>query len=405
MIKRSIHVERLDIPTVAEMEIEVAERKGLGHPDTLIDGAAESVSRALCQYYLNEFGTILHHNVDKGLLVGGRSKPQFGGGEVLEPIYIVVAGRATSIVIKEGREIILPINEIAISAIINYIKSTFRFLNPEKHCIIESKIKQGSIDLVSIFNKKESVPLANDTSIGVGFAPFTPLEKLVIETERYLNSKDLKREIPEIGEDIKVMGLRKGREIDLTVAAATISSLIPDKSHYISVIEEVKNKIEDLAVKTTNLNVKVNLNTGDDYSKGIFYLTVTGTSAEAGDDGNTGRGNRSSGLITPMRQYSMESMAGKNPVNHTGKLFNILAQKAAKRIVDEVAGIKEVYVRLLSRIGAPIDQPQIASAAIIIEKGVSFSNIKSEVESILDDELAHITNLTPLIINGSLFKL
>ncbi|MDW8045509.1 MAG: methionine adenosyltransferase [Nitrososphaerota archaeon] len=405
MVRRAIHVERLDTPTVAEMEVEIVERKGLGHPDTFIDGAAESVSRELCKYYINEIGMILHHNVDKGLLVGGRSNPYFGGGEVLEPIYIVVAGRAVSKILKDGKEILLPINEIATSAIKNYINSTFRFLNPEKHCIIEAKIKQGSVDLISIFNKRQNIPLANDTSIGVGFAPFTPLEELVMKTEKFLNSKELKKELPEIGEDIKVMGLRKGREIDLTVAAATISSLIPDKSHYISIIEEVKNKIEDLATNITDLNVKVNVNTGDDYSKGIFYLTVTGTSAEAGDDGNTGRGNRPSGLITPMRQYSMEAMAGKNPVNHTGKLFNILAQKAAKRIYDEVAGIKEVYVRLLSRIGAPIDQPQIASAAIVIDKDVSFSNVKSEVESILDDEIAHVTDLTPLIINSSLFKL
>ncbi len=396
---RHIHIEQLRNTAIEDLEVEIVERKGQGHPDSLIDGASESVSRALCEYYLQNYGTILHHNVDKGLLVGGRSNPVFGGGDVIEPIYVIVAGRAVSFIVKENKMEPIPVGRLTVSAIKKFFKSNMRFLDPEKHIIVDYRIKQGSADLIHIFEKSKGIPSSNDTSIGVGYAPLSPTERLVLETERFLNSDKLKKEIPELGEDIKVMGLRKGREINLTIAAATISSLIPDKSHYISIMEDTKKRVEDFSSKITDMDVK---NPADDYQRGVFYLTVTGTSAEAGDDGNTGRGNRSNGLITPLRECSMEASAGKNPVNHTGKLFNILAQRIADKVYNEVKGIREVYTRMLSCIGNPIDQPQIASVALVLEQGISLSSIKTDVESITEEQISKVTDLTSLILSGSI---
>ncbi|MEM3068948.1 MAG: methionine adenosyltransferase [Nitrososphaerales archaeon] len=401
-MERHIHIEQLRNTAIEDLEVEIVERKGQGHPDSLIDGASESVSRALCEYYLQNYGTILHHNVDKGLLVGGRSNPVFGGGDVIEPIYVIVAGRAVSFIAKENKMEPIPVGRLTISAIKKFFKSNMRFLDPEKHIIVDYRIKQGSADLIHIFEKSKGIPSSNDTSIGVGYAPLSPTERLVLETERFLNSDKLKKEIPELGEDIKVMGLRKDREINLTIAAATISSLIPDKSHYVSIMEDTKKRIEDFSSKITDMDVKLKMNPADDYQKGVFYLTVTGTSAEAGDDGNTGRGNRSNGLITPLRECSMEASAGKNPVNHTGKLFNILAQRIADKVYNEVKGIREVYTRMLSCIGNPIDQPQIASVALVLEQGISLSSIRTDVESITEEQISKVTDLTSLILSGSI---
>ena len=163
----------------------------------------------------------------------------------------------------------------------------------------------------------------------------------------------------------------------------------------------MKNKVQDLASKITNIDVNVKVNTGDSHSKGVYYLTVTGTSAESGDDGNTGRGNRPNGLITSMRQYSMEATAGKNPVNHTGKIYNVLAQTTSDRIVKEVNGINEAYVRILSRIGVPIDVPQIASAGLVLESDTKLESVRGDVEGILDEEFSKITDVTSLILNRS----
>src|ERR1700733_2010415 len=99
---RSIHSEQLP-DCVSDLEVEIVERKGIGHPDSIIDGACEAVSIALSKYYLDNFDAILHHNVDKGLLVGGKSNAVFGGGRVIDPIYILVAGRATDQVPFKGK--------------------------------------------------------------------------------------------------------------------------------------------------------------------------------------------------------------------------------------------------------------------------------------------------------------
>ena len=61
-------------------------RKGLGHPDSVCDALVENLSIALSRFYLERFGVILHHNVDKGLLWGGAAQPAFGGGEIAEPM-------------------------------------------------------------------------------------------------------------------------------------------------------------------------------------------------------------------------------------------------------------------------------------------------------------------------------
>ena len=395
-------IERLGVKPVSEYTVEMVERKGVGHPDYIADAVSEAFSRELCKYYLREFGTILHHNVDKGLVVGGRANPRFGGGEVLEPIRIIVAGRAVTEVKKRGGgRVEVPVDELLEKAVKGFLRKNFRYLDVEKHVRFEGMIRSGSTDLVGIFNLKRGVPLANDTSFGVCFAPLTPTERLVLETEKLLNSAKFKKELPEVGEDIKVMALRIRDKIRLTISAAMISSLVPDKDHYLNVKEEVKRRVEDFSAKIVEgMDVEVNVNVGDKPRAGIFYLTVTGTSAEMGDDGNTGRGNRVNGLITPCRQMSLEATAGKNPVSHVGKIYNVLAKRAAEKIYREVKGIREAYVKILSQIGKPINRPLMVNVQVVLEKGYSLTNIRADVKSIVDEEVANAPKITELILGS-----
>ncbi|RLF18434.1 MAG: methionine adenosyltransferase [Thermoprotei archaeon] len=394
----NVIIEELNQKPIEEQIVEIVERKGIGHPDSIADGIAEEYSRKLCEEYIRRFGVILHHNVDKVLVVGGQARPEFGGGEILHPIYILISGRATTEVrTKEGVESI-PIGKLALEAAREWISRNFRYLDPERHIIIDYRVGKGSVDLVGIFELgKGKVPLANDTSVGVGFAPLSETEKLVYETERYLNSEEFKKRVPEVGEDIKVMGLRIGNSIKLTVAAAIISSLTPDPDHYLSVKEEIKETVEKLVSRITDKEVEVYVNTADKPDKNIFYLTVSGTSAEHGDDGMTGRGNRVNGLITPTRPMSLEAAAGKNPVSHVGKLYNVLAFRIAEEIakLDEV---KEAYVKILSQIGKPIDQPLVVSVQVIPESKKLTDNTKEEIRSIVNDMLSKIVNLTQEIV-------
>jgi S-adenosylmethionine synthetase len=311
----------------------------------------------------------------------------------LEPAYILLVGRATTIVNGER----LPYRTEAIQAAHNYLTKTCTNLNVDADVTLDCKIGQGSVDLRGLYDQKQ---LANDTSFGVGFAPFSELETTVLQTELLINGP-LKEDLKEVGQDIKVMGVRHKDDMRLTIAAAFVDKHVPDKDHYRSVVEELRERVLDNAVKYTDRSVKVDINTGDNYDAGIFYLTVTGLSWENGDDGSVGRGNRTSGLITPYRPMSMEAAAGKNPVTHVGKLYNLLSFDIADRIVREHQGkVKEVWVRIVSQIGKPIDEPQAAAAQIIPEKGASLKSIQKDAEALIDEELENIYKLTDRIVQG-----
>lgn len=399
---RTITVQKITQTPIEERDSEIVERKGRGHPDYVSDAISEAVSIALCKYYKKAFGIVLHHNVDKGLVVGGRANPYFGGGEVDEPINIIVAGRAVTEVFKSGKVMPIPIGSIALEAMKGFLRKNFRFLDTDHHVICNYMIRRGSVDLIKTFEASQEMPLANDTSFGVSYAPLSQTERLVLETELYLNSSKVKKELLEVGEDIKVMGLRRDKHIDLTISAPQISSLTPDLDHYLSVREEIKDCIADLATGITVYPVDVFVNTADAPERGVVYLTVTGTSAEQGDDGNTGRGNRVHGLITPGRPMSLEATAGKNPVNHVGKIYNVLANQIANKVYREVGGIREVYMKILSQIGRPIDQPMVADAQLILEKGTPLRHVRAEVRGIVDEELANIKQITDEVIEGKI---
>jgi len=393
---RNIKVEELFQTPIEKQRIELVERKGIGHPDSISDGLAEAVSRALCREYINKCGTVLHHNTDETQIVAGRSSPRFGGGEVLQPIYILLVGRAT----KEFEGVELATESVALQAARKYLKNTIVNMDLERDVIMDCKLGTGSSDLRDVF-QRDRVPVANDTSFGVGHAPFSELENIVYNTERQLLT-DLKSRMPAIGEDTKVMGLRDGDYITLTICSGMIGRYIDDLDSYINMTQEMKTYVEELATRYTERNVKVFINTGDNLKTKCIFLTVTGTSAEMGDDGSVGRGNRCNGLITPNRPMSMEATSGKNPINHIGKIYNLLSNQMAQDIVKQVPDIQDVYIRLLSQIGKPIDQPLVASAQIIPKEGTSFDKIKAEAEAVMDDWLSNVTKITEMVIKGEL---
>jgi len=380
---------------VAEQPVEYVERKGLGHPDSLIDGIMESVSTGLSNAYIDSTGKILHHNVDKGLIIGGSSDVSFGNGSITKPIEVILAGRAA----HSYQDISIDVDGIAIKAAKDYLRAHTRFLDVEKEVLFQSKILKGSADLSEIFDRNTDVPLANDTSFGIGFAPFTKTEKLVLETERMLNSQEYKKSHPEVGEDVKVMGIRDMDDISLTVAIAFVSSKIQSAEDYQDKKEKVRNDIISFAKKLIGNDVEVTINNGDSKS-GKVYITKSGLSCEAGDDGSVGRGNRVNGLITPFRRMSLEAAAGKNPVNHIGKIYNVLAKEIANDIVTLYPQVKECNVSIVSQIGRKIDDPKHLDVKISTEKREELDNIRKKVNDIAEQSLENIGYLTHEIISG-----
>ena len=393
---RQISVEEVSGGTIENKDVEFVERKGIGHPDSLIDGIVDRVSVELSKEYMKEAGIILHHNVDKGLIIGGSSNVTFGHGEITKKIEVIVTGRATEYF--NGKRI--NVNDIAKEIAAKYLKEHTRFLDVENEVAIDSKIVRGSVDLTGLFMRGNGMPLANDTSFGVGFAPFSETEKLVLETEKYLNSKDYKQKMPAVGEDIKVMGLRYKNKISLTVAIAFIAEKVSNLDEYLKYKDEVSRDIIQFAKKITDKEVSVRINTGDSPERKEVYITKSGLSCESGDDGQVGRGNRVNGLITPFRHMSLEAAAGKNPVSHVGKIYNIMATEIANDIVNNYPQVRECNVAILSEIGRRIDEPSHTSISVAVENKSEFENIKSKVHYIADSWLERIGEVTSDISLG-----
>ena len=370
-------------PPAGSQSVEVVERKGLGHPDTICDALAEHISVALSRHYLDRFGCILHHNVDKILLCAGAAQPAFGGGEITEPVEIYLGGRATA-----G----IPVDEIAVEASRAWLGAHLPALDVK----LTPRLRPVSADLASLFARGQAaVPLANDTSCGAGFAPLTPLEKVVLAVERALNSGETKHAHPALGSDIKVMGVRLHSRIHLTIACAMVGRHLKSVQDYLEAKATAREVALDAARRATGLEVDAVVNAADHIESGEIFLTVTGTSAEAGDDGEVGRGNRASGLITPYRPMTMEAAAGKNPVSHVGKLYNLAAEAIASRVASDVTGVLEANCVLVSRIGRPIDDPQMAH--IRVAPGVNSSGIHPIVQA----ELRRFPELQSALLAGS----
>ncbi|MBS0525930.1 MAG: methionine adenosyltransferase [Proteobacteria bacterium] len=381
-----------------EQPVEMVERKGSGHPDSICDALAQTLSRSLCRHYLDRFGTILHHNVDKVLLCGGRSHAQFGGGEVLMPMELYLAGRATT---STGSQTI-PVEELAIEGSRRWLRDHLHALEVDRHVVIHSKVRPGSRDLTQLFTRGgHDIPRANDTSIGIGYAPMSRLERLVLRIERSLNEQSRSNR-PAWGEDTKVMAVRHGEAVSITIACAMIGRHLVNLDHYLTETAAVQRQVERLAAQADFAEATVRVNAADAPAAGSVYLTVTGISAEAGDDGEVGRGNRINGLITPYRPMSLEAAAGKNPVSHVGLLYNVAAREAAEQIVASLPEVARAECYLVSEIGRPVNEPAVAHLRLATHDEGSPAEVEAKAEEILRSALRDLPKLTKRLATSEL---
>jgi S-adenosylmethionine synthetase len=104
-----------------------------------------------------------------------------------------------------------------------------------------------------------------------------------------------------------------------------------------------------------------------------------------------------------MRPISLEATAGKNPVNHVGKIYNVLAKIIAEKVYKNYEHLfSDIYIEILSQIGKPINEPLIASVkAIPRDFNVTEipGHVKSDIISIVDEELSNVRKVTELILN------
>jgi len=327
---------------------EIVERKGFGHPDTICDNLSENIANTLNKRYLEIFGNPQHFNIDKTLLVAGTSETKFGGGQILKPMKFVIGDRA----------VLLPNNEVEIICKKEVDKITTNF--PRSKAIVQVELHPASIHLQEVFKQK----LCNDTSAVIGYAPMSGTEKLALETEEIL----MKMNLPYVGRDIKVMAVRKEDTISIILAIAFIDKYIQSLEDY---NEKINYVLGNLRQKTGVNDIQIN-------PDGL-YITVTGTSAECGDSGEVGRGNRYNGIIPLCRPMNSEAYHGKNAITHIGKIYNRMAFELAEEIVE--IGAIESYVWMYGIIGKPVNDPNI------IVSYFSHFNLDKEIQKLMKEEL------------------
>jgi S-adenosylmethionine synthetase len=379
-----IHIQEILGPTPAESEVEIVERKGLGHPDTICDLVMEQISQALSRAYTAGFGRILHHNCDKGLLVGGQVERRYGGGRVLEPMKLVIGDRAT--LVKE-----FDVAEIAVETANRWFRRHFPDIETGRDLVYQVELKGGSDELTDIFRPGSAIAQANDTSAAVGYAPLSETERLVLDAERFLNGQHFKTRFPDSGKDVKVMGIRRREQLDLTVAMPLLDRFIAHEGAYFARKEEMRlGLVSYLRTRLDKVrDVTVSMNTLDRPDAGLsgIYLSVLGTSAEDADSGEVGRGNQVNGIIALNRPRGSEAAAGKNPVSHVGKIYSVLSHLLARQIYHEVIGLREVVVWLCSRIGDPVDGPNVISVHIKLDQGAALLDLGDPIRRIIAREL------------------
>lgn len=389
--------------------VEIIERKGWGHPDKLADDLAEELSRAYARYTLSNCGVVLHHNFDKLCILGGSSKVLYGAYEMLNPIRVLVNGRATSrfagknldiedLIDKCCRKFFedrLPILDVKkdVSIVLNLSKAS----SPgQVHSSNSNQTRQHWFEPRGVEDLPEHKNLySNDTSLGTGYAPLSRIENIVMKLSDYLSYRPRENVPNWLGTDVKIMAYFHENNADLTLCIPQISKYVESREEYISNIEWLHEDISIFLAKIDNkLKITLSINARDNLEKDEIYLTATGSSIESGDEGVVGRGNRVNGLITPKRPMNLEGANGKNPVYHVGKVYNILAKNIAHAIYEVTNS--PVVVDLISKTGSPLKEPW----KILIQLEDSEIN-QNKIHEIVAEHLNAIPELTNNVIMSS----
>lgn len=400
---------------INELDFEVVETKGKGHPDNICDTLAEKISANYSKFCLKKYGVILRHMIDKLSILGGGSKVQFGAGQMIAPIKILVNGRFTD---RFGTNKINYI-DIVNDTIKNYFKEIFPLLDVEKYLqiidnthhnegpgVVYNEDGSTSNERKQFFEAVDRSDLerhnnhlrCNDTSTTVSYFPMSNLEKTVLDIEKTLNSYRYKSKYPWVGSDIKVMGVRKLNVVEITSCVPLISRYVKNLDDYILKLKNIEADISTISKKFfKNNEIKIYLNTRDNFDNNDLYLTVIGSAVESGDEGAVGRGNRSRGVIPFSRNFSMEAPCGKNPVYHTGKLFTAIGDVISERIYKEL-NIENV-VFCTSKMGDLIENPWNISVEINSKKTI---DIEEKINKIVNREVANHLEITQKLINSEI---
>lgn len=385
--------------SISNSDFEIVERKGIGHPDTLSDMIAEEFSNQYSCYCIEHFGSVLNHWSDKVVLSGGVAELDWGTSKIKKPVAVYLFGKAVESVGDEK----IPIRNLFIAATEKVIRQVFAnddFLSQINY-VIDINNGIGKEHLSTFYTPQATQEVksvetykSNDTVICSGFAPYSTTERIAIDLENYING-DFKNKFPFTGTDVKVVVIRRENLFDVTVCIPFIAAETPNFEFYRtqkeSMINDTLSYLYSLNTQK-NTQFKVSLNTKDFGAQG--YLVAYSSALDKGDFGAVGRGNKYSGVISLNRKTNIEAVSGKNPQNHSGKLYTIFAHRLAWKIYMHTN--IPVSIDVVARNGEPIDTPAYVVVDVV---GVVDKIAKEQIAGMVREEVTYIPTYIGSIIS------
>lgn len=381
-------------------DFEIVERKGVGHPDTLSDMIAEEFSNRYSCYCLENFNSVLNHWSDKVVLSGGIAELEWGSFNIKKPVTAYLFGKAVESI--DGKKI--PIRELFIESTEKVIGAVFEnedFLKQIKY-VVDVNDGIGKEHLNTFYSPKTENDVrsvetfkSNDTVICSGFAPYSVTEKIAIDLENYING-EFKKMFNYTGTDVKVVIIRNHLLFDITVCIPFIALKTESFNFYKEKKQIIQEHLQSYLHQLGTIGgavYKISLNTKDFAEQG--YLVAYSSALDKGDFGAVGRGNKYSGVISLNRKTNIEAVPGKNPQNHSGKLYTIFAHRLAWKIFA-LTNIP-VSVDVVARNGGLLSDP----AHVIIDMCSSEAVddlLKPRIEEIVRQEIKKVESYIDTII-------
>jgi S-adenosylmethionine synthetase len=214
-------------PLPHELAVEVVERKGVSHPDTLADGIAELASIRYSRHCLHLAGAVLHHNLDKVAVLGGRAAFTEADGIYDRSLRVIFGGRiSTSFA---GRE--LPAREILQQAAVEHLRSALPGFDRVKLQVRHETTDSSKFPHWFAPRSLEDLPerpraFSNDTAYLVGAWPRTAAETVVLLAEAWF------RRFPWAGSDIKALAVRDGATFTVTVCVPALAGYLTGSEEF-----------------------------------------------------------------------------------------------------------------------------------------------------------------------------
>jgi S-adenosylmethionine synthetase len=352
----------------AEASVEVVERKGLGHPDTLADALAERMSVAYSRHCLERFGAVLHHNLDKLYLRGGHCRIGLGEFEMAAPVTLVIGGRVSASFGGDPvghRELFEETARDYFSTVLPQFDHA-RWLRVEHATTSRSRFPAWFHPQILEDLPELTCPTASDTAVVTAWWPETPAERVTLALERHVNQEGAGPRYREIGQDVKILTVRRDQLLHITVNAAVHPLAATDIGTYEAITGKLRAELDQVAGSLLGGAFKhqlsLNTSAANPYHGKRCYLLGTGSCLECGEEGFVGRGNTHAGYIPLHRPKSAEAAFGKNPVYHSGKVYTIHAAQIARRVFEETAA--PATVTIASQHSDPLRRPSFIDVVL-----------------------------------------